>query len=263
MTPSTPPRSRQRRSESVLDTPKGAQQLGAPVTPSTVQKFKNVPSLQQPFSTPFNGLKSPERSPFPLGSARRGSVKRSLFPREEEEEEEEQGHEERPVARSLFGAHSLLPAESTKPVQPLLQVPKLHIDLTSSLEGSAQEEEEEDVEAQIRKYAKNVPGTPSDKVITYEMAQRWNNVSSKEGTTISDTEEDTVKPAALKNPFMDDTVLTKEERRARHQKLLSENPELESSITYVNKHGQVVKQRQLSREDQSRYKPKALFTDED
>lgn len=251
MTPATPPRSSQRRRsvDTSLGTPQGGQQLGVPVTPSTVQKFKNnIPVLQQPFSAnPFSGLKSPERSPFPVGSARRGSVKRSLFPSSEDEVKQSA----RPVARSLFD--SLLPVESSSS-----QVPRLHI---------PEENNEETDEERIRKQAKNLPGTPGDKVITFEMAKQWNNVSSKEGTTVSDTEEEeetvTVSSVNLKNPFMDDTVLTREERSARHQKLLSENPELESTVTYVNKHGLVVNKRHLSSKDQARYKPRALFTDED
>ncbi len=273
MTPSTPPRSRQRRhdsgslemhgyGDSVLGTPQRSQLL-APVTPSTVQKFKSVPALQ-PQKTTFNGLKSPERSPFPL-QGRRGSVKRTFG--------DDAGAGCDSGCDSLLGDASgkyksitkTLFAEETEPLFPPetstspsrssspLQLPKLQLSHIRDAEN----------DEQIRKMAKQVPGTPSDKVITFEMSQDWNNVSSKDGTTNSDTEDDllvTKKP--LKNPFASDDVIDETERRRRHNQLLKENPELESTISYVNKNGEVVKQRHLSLEDQIRYKPRALFTKE-
>ncbi|CAI5034050.1 ATV_HP_G0016650.mRNA.1.CDS.1 [Saccharomyces cerevisiae] len=92
MTPSTPPRSRGTRylaqpsgntSSSALmqgqKTPQKPSQNLVPVTPSTTKSFKNAPLLAPPNSnmgmtSPFNGLTSPQRSPFP-----KSSVKRTLF----------------------------------------------------------------------------------------------------------------------------------------------------------------------------------------
>lgn len=131
MTPSTPPRSRGTRyltqpnanagSNGIMQpqrTPQKPSQNLVPVTPSTARPFKNAPLLVPPnasmgMTSPFNGLNSPQRSPFPKSSVKRtlfqfeshddeivreeqkplGRVNRMLFPTEgvqqDEEEEEE------------------------------------------------------------------------------------------------------------------------------------------------------------------------------
>ncbi|CCF57729.1 hypothetical protein KAFR_0D00820 [Kazachstania africana CBS 2517] len=260
--PSTPPRSRHNQSSNVVDdtltfgpslpslnrkvtvepaTPQKNTSLTAPVTPSTVQKhqlnsstnsMKNgIPLLlhprnqQQAMFSPFNGLKSPE-----FVSQRRSSitktntdndkilqnVSRILFPNKRESDDEESGTED---TQTFASQSSLLPPKRTK-------------------------------------HHKEVPATPSDKLISFKLAEEWNNNSSKTGAADSDSEEEFINKGKLINPFESTKVPSRKLRNKRMQILKKENGRIDKEVTYLNKNGEIVKTKEVS---DSAIKPKMLF----
>ncbi|CAI1574364.1 hypothetical protein SEUBUCD646_0L01440 [Saccharomyces eubayanus] len=273
MTPSTPPRSRGTRyltqpnanagSNGIMQpqrTPQKPSQNLAPVTPSTARPFKNAPLLVPPnasmgMTSPFNGLNSPQRSPFP-----KSSVKRTLFQFESHDDEivrEEQKPLGR-VNRMLFPTEGVQQDEEEEeevllpPSRPT-SARQLHLSLDRN----------ELDEAYRKKIIKDVPGTPSDKVITFELAKNWNNYSPQNGTSSQesgDEEEVIIRSAQVStNPFASEEAATREIRSERKKALLRENPDIEDVITYVNKKGEVVEKRRLTDGEKRRFKPKALF----
>ncbi|AJV47518.1 Sic1p [Saccharomyces cerevisiae YJM1190] len=281
MTPSTPPRSRGTRylaqpsgntSSSALmqgqKTPQKPSQNLVPVTPSTTKSFKNAPLLAPPNSnmgmtSPFNGLTSPQRSPFP-----KSSVKRTLFQFESHdngtvrEEQEPLGR----VNRILFPTQQNVDIDAAEeeeegevllpPSRPT-SVRQLHLSL----------ERDEFDQTHRKKIIKDVPGTPSDKVITFELAKNWNNNSPKNDARSQESEDEEdiiINPVRVgKNPFASDELVTQEIRNERKRAMLRENPDIEDVITYVNKKGEVVEKRRLTDEEKRRFKPKALFQSRD
>ncbi|CAI4035012.1 hypothetical protein SMKI_12G1500 [Saccharomyces mikatae IFO 1815] len=276
MTPSTPPRSRGTRyltqpsgntgSNGIMQpqrTPQKPSQNLVPVTPSTTKPFKNVPLLAPPnanmgMASPFNGLTSPQRSPFPKSSVKRtlfqfeshdngivreeqepfDHVNRILFPRQQDadigEDEDEDEQVLLPPSRPTSARQLHFPLDRGQPDQ-----------------------------AYRKKIIKDVPGTPSDKVITFELAKNWNNDSPRNDFSSQeseDEEDDIIKPVQVnKNPFVSDELITQEIRNERKRALLTENPDIEDVVTYVNKKGEVVEKRKLTDEEKRRFKPKALF----
>ncbi|CAI4045949.1 cyclin-dependent protein serine/threonine kinase inhibiting protein SIC1 SKDI_12G1300 [Saccharomyces kudriavzevii IFO 1802] len=284
MTPSTPPRSRGTRyltqpntnagPNGIIQaqrTPQKPSQNLVPVTPSTARPFKNAPLLAPPnanmgMSSPFNGLTSPQRSPFPKPSVKRtlfqfeshdngivreeqeqlGRVNRILFPnghkQQDQDEDEDEDEDECEDDEVL-----LPPSRPTSARQ-------LHLSIGK----------DESEQAHNRKIIKDVPGTPSDKVITFELAKNWNNYSPQNGSTSQDEEDVIVRPARVnKNPFLSDEVVTEEIRNERRRALLEENPDIDDVVTYLNKKGEIVEKRRLTNEEKRRLKPKALFQSRD
>ncbi|CAI4606275.1 BAK_1a_G0035380.mRNA.1.CDS.1 [Saccharomyces cerevisiae] len=281
MTPSTPPRSRGTRylaqpsgntSSSALmqgqKTPQKPSQNLVPVTPSTTKSFKNAPLLAPPNSSmgmtsPFNGLTSPQRSPFP-----KSSVKRTLFQFESHdngtvrEEQEPLGR----VNRILF------PTQQNVDIDAAEEEEEGEVLLPPSRPTSARQlhlslERDEFDRTHRKKIIKDVPGTPSDKVITFELAKNWNNNSPKNDARSQESEDEEdiiINPVRVgKNPFASDELVTQEIRNERKRAMLRENPDIEDVITYVNKKGEVVEKRRLTDEEKRRFKPKALFQSRD
>ncbi|AJV55583.1 Sic1p [Saccharomyces cerevisiae YJM1342] len=280
MTPSTPPRSKGTRylaypsdntSSGALmqaqKTPQKPSQNLVPVTPSTSKSFKNTPLLAPPNSnmgmtSPFNGLTSPQRSPFP-----KSSVKRTLFQFESHdngtvrEEQESLGC----VNRILFPTQQDVDTDVAKEEE------EEEVLLPPSRPTSAKQlrlslERDEFDQSHRKKVIKDVPGTPSDKVITFELAKNWNNYSFQNTSSQeSEGEEDIIiKPLQMgKNPFVSDELITQDIRNERKKAMLRENPDIEDVITYVNKKGEVVEKRKSTDEEKRRFKPKALFQSRD
>ncbi|EDN59624.1 substrate/subunit inhibitor of cyclin-dependent protein kinase [Saccharomyces cerevisiae YJM789] len=281
MTPSTPPRSRGTRylaqpsgntSSSALmqgqKTPQKPSQNLVPVTPSTTKSFKNAPLLAPPNSSmgmtsPFNGLTSPQRSPFP-----KSSLKRTLFQFESHdngtvrEEQEPLGR----VNRILF------PTQQNVDIDAAEEEEEGEVLLPPSRPTSARQlhlslERDEFDQTHRKKIIKDVPGTPSDKVITFELAKNWNNNSPRNDAKSQESEDEEdiiINPVRVgKNPFASDELVTQEIRNERKRAMLRENPDIEDVITYVNKKGEVVEKRRLTDEEKRRFKPKALFQSRD
>lgn len=281
MTPSTPPRSRGTRylaqpsgntSSSDLmqgqKTPQKPSQNLVPVTPSTTKSFKNAPLLAPPNSSmgmtsPFNGLTSPQRSPFP-----KSSVKRTLFQFESHdngtvrEEQEPLGR----VNRILF------PTQQNVDIDAAEEEEEGEVLLPPSRPTSARQlhlslERDEFDQTHRKKIIKDVPGTPSDKVITFELAKNWNNNSPRNDAKSQESEDEEdiiINPVRVgKNPFASDELVTQEIRNERKRAMLRENPDIEDVITYVNKKGEVVEKRRLTDEEKRRFKPTALFQSRD
>lgn len=281
MTPSTPPRSRGTRylaqpsgntSSSDLmqgqKTPQKRSQNLVPVTPSTTKSFKNAPLLAPPNSSmgmtsPFNGLTSPQRSPFP-----KSSVKRTLFQFESHdngtvrEEQEPLGR----VNRILF------PTQQNVDIDAAEEEEEGEVLLPPSRPTSARQlhlslERDEFDQTHRKKIIKDVPGTPSDKVITFELAKNWNNNSPRNDAKSQESEDEEdiiINPVRVgKNPFASDELVTQEIRNERKRAMLRENPDIEDVITYVNKKGEVVEKRRLTDEEKRRFKPTALFQSRD
>lgn len=263
MTPATPPTSQGRRNsrpmcsfqdtvqedrkENVPQTPKRGLSSRAPVTPSTTKTFKHaVPSLMAPAAgigakSPFRGFNSPEYTPRAQSSKNSGElqkVSRVLFPPSGED-------------TSLISDRA--PLSLLPPKRPISTRRSLSSEFVAGLE------EEECQES--RKLTKQVPGTPSHKIVTFEMAQEWNNSEHDSAEDFSDTEE-IVSGKSLYNPFQSADVADEATRQQRKQLLLRENPDIEDVITYVNKKGDVVRRRQLSEREKDQYKPRRLFAEE-
>ncbi|AJV53335.1 CKB_collapsed_G0035890.mRNA.1.CDS.1 [Saccharomyces cerevisiae] len=282
MTPSTPPRSRGTRylaqpsgntSSSALmqgqKTPQKPSQNLVPVTPSTTKSFKNAPLLAPPNSSmgmtsPFNGLTSPQRSPFP-----KSSLKRTLFQFESHdngtvrEEQEPLGR----VNRILFPTQQNVDIDAAEEEEEEGEVLLPPSRPTSARQLHLSLERDEFDQTHRKKIIKDVPGTPSDKVITFELAKNWNNNSPRNDAKSQESEDEEdiiINPVRVgKNPFASDELVTQEIRNERKRAMLRENPDIEDVITYVNKKGEVVEKRRLTDEEKRRFKPKALFQSRD
>ncbi|CEP64965.1 cyclin-dependent protein serine/threonine kinase inhibiting protein SIC1 LALA0_S15e01376g [Lachancea lanzarotensis] len=288
MVPATPPRSRNKSEKPVmLEPPRGDlppmsphrfhTQPSVPVTPGSVgAKPSSLPfnRLKSPRrrSSPIRGLRTPEYTPIkPSESARKKldfgenqqefrNVGRVLFP------ESSSGSSERfqsgflaPPTKpsSLQCAPKLLPPDFSSIMQDPLDtskraIPEIYAD-TWEMDQSSDDFP--------RKEAKQTPGTPSDKVVTFELAKDWNNNSGSCISSDEEAEETMIKSKTLENPFDSGSVPSEETRRRRKEQLIQEYPELGSSIQYVDKRGKVVKERTLSPEEQERFRPRMLFAD--
>ncbi|CCE66173.1 hypothetical protein TPHA_0P00150 [Tetrapisispora phaffii CBS 4417] len=111
-----------------------------------------------------------------------------------------------------------------------------------------------------QKLHKTCPGTPSHKIIADHNIEDY--VQAPRPDDADDDDFEDVVQAPLANPFANESTLTKEDYRRRHEQLLTDHPELQSTITYCNKDGDVVKQKTLTQEEQDRFKPKKLFADQ-
>ena len=99
------------------------------------------------------------------------------------------------------------------------------------------------------------PGTPTDKVTDFDIAQQWHNPDI---STHSDDEEEVVRDTPLPNPFVSTDVPSKETRVQRRIELLAEQPDLGTHITYVDKRGEPARRRRLSQRAQ-KLRPRMLF----
>lgn len=294
MTPSTPPRSsvgissRGKKGKETQDipdlrlspeTPHRQSKFVAPVTPGTVsmkqqqqQQQLNSNRFRSPVHrSPFKGLKTPEYTPNNAGKRKLdlqqpgelSNVSRVLFPSEEKQV----------PSLSVTGSGRL---GSKKQLSPLIfdneddvsvigsLLPPKSMGSRSGIFSSFLEEEDlDEVTPQSRKQPKQVPGTPSDKIVTFQLAKDWNNNSgSCFSSDDGDDDETLIREQKLIDPFSSDDIPDKQTRLARKQQLLAENPELEETVTYVNKYGKTVKQRNLSKDEQERFKPQMLFAKE-
>ncbi|SMN20070.1 similar to Saccharomyces cerevisiae YLR079W SIC1 Inhibitor of Cdc28-Clb kinase complexes that controls G1/S phase transition, preventing premature S phase and ensuring genomic integrity [Maudiozyma saulgeensis] len=261
--PATPPRSRWSNVEPTEDlpkkqllfpsTPNKRDELAGPVTPSTVHKngslnvrnqlssqnngklvFKNGPFLQPPqenmktaINSPFNGLKSPEYTPM-----RRSSItgkKDTLHS----------------VSRVLFPANDLVQQNDNEPARKKLNVPGILLPPSTPKQSNITE----------------TFNTPNEKITNFELSKEWYNKDYNEITNDSDNESEFISKETIENPFMSKGVPSKETRVLRRMQLLEEDPDLDKYITYVNKKGEKVKQRRLSKNSQ-KLKPKMLFEDQ-
>ncbi|SCV99700.1 LAFE_0B00584g1_1 [Lachancea fermentati] len=280
MTPATPPRSRSRRvKSSTLEPPKLQLSpttphrqgiFAAPVTPGTVTLKQKSNQFNRPSSplhgSPLKGLKTPEYTPAKLTTKRRlelanepgnlDSVSRVLFLGNSQELQDAKLSDRKACSDKKSINHNLM----ATPPQLLPPVPSNDA-FSSFLERQVFYEDTQSHSS--RKVAKQEPGTPSDKIVTFELAKDWNNNSGQ--CFSSDDEErgeELIKKATLKNPFASHEVADARTRRLRQKQLVSESPHLRDTVTYLNKSGQVAEERKLSKEDQERFRPKALFTEE-
>ncbi|CDF91904.1 ZYBA0S15-01244g1_1 [Zygosaccharomyces bailii CLIB 213] len=266
MTPVTPPRSRERRSSVGAEkefsmterdavppeTPHRFLQDRGPVTPSTTKSHKEptAPLLlppkdrisfqcyNSPEFTPFREATGDEQEGIPSGDLRK--VSRVLFPRSGKED-------------NLKGS---APTELLPPIRP-----------TSSRRKYRSESPTRVVDVpQQHKQPKQVPGTPSHQVTTFELAKKWHNNTGKliQGSSDEESgeEEVLIKKTAPENPFLSSSPVDPDTRAARKQSLLEKDPDVENVITYLNKNGEVVKRHHVSNAEKEAYKPRRLFAKE-
>ncbi|AAS51013.1 ABR240Wp [Eremothecium gossypii ATCC 10895] len=111
-----------------------------------------------------------------------------------------------------------------------------------------------------RKAARQEPGTPSSRIVTFELAEAWHNQSGC-GSSDDEGEED-VRPLRLENPFLARGVAGADERRERARQLEAADPSIGHAVTLVDKRGRPVHQRELTPEEQELFKPRMLFARE-
>lgn len=284
MTPATPPRSSNTRYNRRVDLSVGLDSIsqgdtmgssgdGGLITPTTVAgkpvmmgngvQGGNLGPLNE-VESPIKWLKSPEYTPCHKQYSRR----RSFF----------QDSELQPTSRVLFPLElkeGLIPSSKVgkKPFYGGASLCSKSLCVFSAgIEEEAMESEatgrdldEEDLSdsLHVRKYAKQVPGTPTDKIITFQLAKDWNNNSA---FLFSSEDEDhksaDIKKVEIPNIFISNEVATTEIRRQRKDQLLKEAPELETSVSFLNKKAETVYTREFSSEEIQLLKPKMLFSKE-
>ena len=194
-----------------------------PVTPSTAKAFKTAPLLMPPPQQNRTFLKSPAYTP------RRDSAKK----------------------RSL---------DTDTHVSRVLQFPR-NGSLGEAIQCKGNLFESLSSATRFNQpLAKQTPGTPSDKVITSDLAEKW--VQDHHASLSDDDDDALITKTAIKNPFVLSDTLTAEDYQNRHDQLLKEQPSLKDTLTFVNKKNQVVQKRYLTPEEQERFKPKRLFAED-
>lgn len=268
MTPATPPRSRERRSSMVNEkelphfetglappeTPHRTFQGRGPVTPSTTAT-KSHKDLAAPFlcppreKSPFKGFQSPEFTPF-----------REL---KEQQEQQEQfpPQELQKVSRVLFPKSSGDEIrEDLSSSKPELLPPTRP---TSRRNRKFSSESPNEYKSESFKQPKQTPGTPSDKLTSFELARKWHNDSDNDDDDDNDGDSDVlIRRMTPTNPFQSSSSVSEETRNSRKESLLKDNPDIEDVITYLNKDGEVVRRRRLSTVEKESFKPRRLFTKE-
>ena len=241
-------------------------------------------------NSPFNGLKSPEfvdeRAPSPVLNVGKEytqagtvtstpkstsiststsdvavtpslkSVSRKLFPLAGEKEDIEFSKDSSTGSKA-YGEFTLVPLGSPLYTKSDLEPEIDYTDRSHPLYSK-------------KKHQKLVPGTPDDKIITFELSEKWVNkevpIRLRKDTDTVDSEvrdsddEDSVfvsKSKELKNPFLVSDVPSERTRRLRQEKLLRENPDIEKFVTYVDKYGDTV-----VRKPRSHLRPKMLFKEQ-
>lgn len=275
MTPTTPPTSRGGRGSRNIysfegasherkgqlnepQTPHRGSQSQVPVTPSTTRAFKQpipalgAPSLGNQIKSPFRGFNSPEYTP------------QNQLSKNQTISFEPPG-ELQNVSRVLFPAPNEGNSQTAEEPAPLsLLPPKRPTATRRSLSSELLHETEEYDDETSNKMSKQVPGTPSHKVVTFDMAQEWNNpVELAFDSDDDDFKSETfVSNKELVNPFTSSNPTDEKLIQQRKEALLQENPDIEDVITYVDKKGEVVRRRQLSENEKKLYSPRRLFADE-
>ncbi|CDO92899.1 unnamed protein product [Kluyveromyces dobzhanskii CBS 2104] len=264
MTPATPPSSRNKRfskPDSLLATPERTAESdeSGMVTPGTVRAKDRLLPPTRPINltSPCAALKTPEYTPH-----KNKHTKRHI----EFDQERLQ-----PVSRVLFGSD--FQVEGSQNNRTLL--PPKRTGVIDFFEGSRNDTCEEIYGGLLpnnkNKLAKQEPGTPSDKITTFELASKWHNESGLGSSTLdhsdedSNTEQEPVisnKDTYNENPFLSNTIADERLRNERKMKMLQENPDLEDTITYVNKSGKIVSKRSLTDDEKQRFKPTRLFAEE-
>ncbi|CCH60737.1 hypothetical protein TBLA_0D02330 [Henningerozyma blattae CBS 6284] len=264
MIPSTPPRVGHRRNsiktptavfngKMIPSTPQRGMSE-TPVTPSTVQPFKQPPLLfdnklpnlsNNDTKSPFKGLKSPEYTPRNKTSTNVTRQKRNLTASLEAAKPLELSH----VSRVLF-------QDDTHPTTTSFLAPPHNLfDILQDEEDAELQEEaatvlEEELiffqpTTRSKKLSKTVPGTPSHRITTFEITKNliYPEPSSLDFSSDEEDENDDglIQKKALENPFISAKVISKEELLIRKNQLLEENPDIENVITYLNKDGVVIK----------------------
>ncbi|SCV02284.1 LAMI_0G17546g1_1 [Lachancea mirantina] len=272
MTPATPPRSRNRRSARAGTNSKG---FISPTTPHRLEEFENLltpatstrhkPVVLEKLRSPIRGLKTPEYTPAKLPSKRRldaakgedgfGSVSRVLFPTQNSS-----------TTPQLTSSTESGTNRDSAPQLLLAEAPALHYSKCTGLEVSSvleKQQDTKDVHSTI-KISKQTPGTPSDKIVTFEMANDWNNNSGSRFSSDEEGEEvdHQIRKTQLENPFESNDYADRETRSRRQKALLASDPQLKDKITCRDRLGNIVKERRLTKEEQEQFKPKALFTKE-
>lgn len=272
MTPATPPRSRSRRPTSSQietlklhlgpETPLHSKKEAIPVTPATIS-VKQIGKIEKPVTfSPSKCLKTPEYTPHRSKPNFQSNVVI-----------ENPGL--KPVSRILFPSHDTeqivhkcqegLPGLSDDDISRLLLPPQKIKILESTSRGSCGEQIN-DCDYRGNGYdptlfAKQVPGTPTDKIITFQLAEDWNNNSGVCISSDDEGEKDIINSEYL-NPFLCDKVADNTLRNARRKELISKEPDITNSITYLDKNGKLVQKRELTPDEQERFKPKMLFKKE-
>ncbi|AMD20184.1 HDL560Cp [Eremothecium sinecaudum] len=295
MTPATPPRSRSTRYSrdyegigSFLATPRRHIVEGGPngglITPGTVSGKPIMMvsgaqasdlKFQEDIRSPVRCFKSPEYTPrHGQGSRRRSiahdtdlaSTSRILFPMELTEGLIPSARLGRnPIGSCQQSVPNLLPPKSAGVFSSGVEEESGDSESDEVKESGTRELEQESCSYPVhtRKYAKQVPGTPTDKVITFQLAKDWNNNSAYMSSEEDDGHEDVnIKKVEIPNIFLTNEVTSVEVRKHRREQLLKENPNLDKSVTLVNKKGVVVGSRQLTPEEIEICKPKMLFEKE-
>ncbi|CCK72636.1 cyclin-dependent protein serine/threonine kinase inhibiting protein SIC1 KNAG_0L00130 [Huiozyma naganishii CBS 8797] len=207
------------------ETPQKSVLSGAPVTPSTVHHLNRAPvSLKY-----HNGAGDLLAPPSQLRSPEFSPMRRTSI------------GENKSASRVLF-PHSL------------------------QLDAEADDSEEElllPASPCKKKLQKTVPGTPSHKVVSFEQAREWCEPQIRsDSDDDEDNTEHIVTATRPANPFMTSSGTTAAERRRRQDALLSENPRLRDTVTYVDKHGNTIKERRLTPAETQQFQPRALFQEE-
>lgn len=263
--PATPPRSRYsnieedteiiKRDSIFPSTPnKNNLSNNGPVTPSTVHKnirnnkliFKNGPFLQPPnlqqqnstntnINSPFNGLKSPEFTPLRRSSITSTNTSTSTAA----------------VNRNGLNSVSrvLFPQDTDEPARKKLNIPNILLP-PSTPKKIIQEEQQFN--------------TPNDKITDFKLSKEWHNkdyIDTDSDDNDNDNTNNIISNEPITNPFMSNDIPSKEQRVLRKMQLLQEDPNIDKYITYINKKGEIVKQRRLSNKSQQ-LKPKMLFEDQ-
>ncbi|QLG72903.1 hypothetical protein HG535_0D06120 [Zygotorulaspora mrakii] len=273
MTPATPPSSREQQSEPrpqrtnfqeelverkriLMETPKKSSQLDAPVTPSTARQIdKRVPLLGPPPAedgdkSPFKGFHSPEYTPHRYSTGKRRPlqfeqpkglqrISRVLFPKVDDVKHNDDVQIQASLLPSAAGSSTARRRPST--------------DIRSDCN-------DEYWSAQF-KHSKQDPGTPSHKVVTYEMAEKWHN-SEAQGDENEDYSDILITESTSSNPFLSTEVADEKTREQRRKVLLEENPDIEDVITYLDKKGNVVKKVHLSEHEKKVSMPRRLFDEQ-
>lgn len=261
--------------------PQQQSQLAVPVTPGSVSGKRYAAQrhrLRSPvLRSPVRGLRTPEYTPVKHNSAGAGkksefeadaanefaNVGRVLFPGFTVDEDEphrelplpppqqrQQQQQQRQQTNGLLqDAPALLlpPSSASKAFASILDEPLSEEDISSW--------QTSDPPAKI---SKQTPGTPSDRIVTFELARDWNNNSSSCFSSDEEDQETCIRQKTLENPFESHCVLDEETRRRRQELLLAHDPSLKDTVVYLDKKGKVTKERHLTPEEQSKFQPKKL-----
>ncbi|KAM3161290.1 Protein SIC1 [Lachancea thermotolerans] len=284
MAPATPPRSRNRRGKAVCpSSPQLLTRPAVPVTPGSVSGKRHTGQLQKLRSplnrSPARGLRTPEYTParpagvgasaqarrkleFPDDQQELAGVGRVLFPGPSSDASTFESRLLSPPApgRLLRDAPALLPpAPASKAFAAILDEQFFEDDPLQDRECSPTPRGWETPPRATEVPPEQAPSTPSDKIVTFDLAKDWNNNSSRCFSSDEEPDEISIRGKVLENPFADHIVADEETRRRRQELLLAEEPALQDTVSYIDKKGETSKKRHLNAEEQERFRPRMLF----